>query len=304
MRIARRTFALLLAMTPGVGGKGVVRVLARNDLLGRTPEEFLALSEEALREEYRLQAKPAAMLARTQARKAAVEVFALEERLDRLGVSLVTAADAHYPVRVEAMDPQPPGVLFLYGNAKLLGSRTFAVLASRGTPPRTLDLLEERVEAGVLDAEVLVSGHDRPEYQRAAVVPLRWGSPRILCLDRGVFEALGDDLREEPFRAARLWRYQFDPSTDLVVSPFRPEAHYVGVNNQVRDRLVACLSDRIELVHATSGGNMERNARLALKAGRPVKVAQGCACAPSLLALGAELLQPSPLEAEGALRRT
>ncbi|MCB8932612.1 MAG: hypothetical protein H6534_04135 [Chthonomonadaceae bacterium] len=150
--------------------------------------------------------------------------------------------------------------------------------------------MEERVEKGVLDAEVLVSGHDRPEYQRAAVVPLRWGSPRVLCLDRGLFQALGEDLREEPFRAARLWRYQFDPGTDLVVSPFRPEAHYVGVNNQVRDRLVACLSDRLELVHANAGGNMERNAKLALRAGRTVRVAATCGCAAHLFASGADPL--------------
>ena len=283
MSLTRRTFALLLAMTPGVGGKSVVRVLARNDLLGRTAEEFLRLSLEAKREEYKLSAKSAQALAATQPDA----VRALEDRLDRLGVSLVTAADAHYPTRVEEMDPNPPGVLFFYGNAKLVNARTFTVLASRGTPPRALEQIEKRVESGVLNAEVLVSGHDRPEYQRAAVVPLRWGSPRILCLDRGLFQALGESLRDEPFRAARLWRYQFDPSTDLVVSPFRPEAYYVGVNNQVRDRLIACLSDRLELVHANTGGNMERNARLALRAGRPVQVAPACACAGSLIAEGA-----------------
>ena len=287
MSLPRRTFALLLAMTPGIGGKGVVRVLARNDLLGRSAEEFLRLSPEALREEYRLGAKSAALVGSANP----ASVHSLEERLDKLGVSLVTAADAHYPVRVEEMDPAPPGVLFFYGNSRLLNARTFSVLASRGTPPRALERLEQRVEKGVLDAEVLVSGHDRPEYQRASVVPLRWGSPRIMCLDRGLFEALGENLRDEPFRAARLWRYQFDPSTDLVVSPFRPEAHYVGVNNQVRDRLIACLSDRLELVHANQGGNMERNAKLALKAGRSVQVASDCACAHALMALGATELR-------------
>ena len=283
MSLSRRTFALLLAMTPGIGGKSVVRVLARNDLLGRTAEEFLRLSQEALREEYRLSAKSAAGLGLASGDA----VRALEDRLDRLGVSLVTAADAHYPTRVEEMDPNPPGVLFFYGNAKLVNARTFTVLASRGTPPRALEQMVKRVVSGLLSAEVLVSCQDRAEYQRAAVVPLRWGSPRILCLDRGLFQALGETLRDEPFRAARLWRYQFDPSTDLVVSPFRPEAHFVGVNNQVRDRLVACMSDRLELVHANTGGNMERNAKLALRAGRGVQVAPGCACAGALMAMGA-----------------
>lgn len=268
MSIARRRFALLLAMTPGIGGRTVVRILARNDLLGRSPEAFLRLSPEAYREEYGLKAKPATALA---GRFVTLDqIDGLEKRLDGLGVSLVTAADAHYPERVEQMDPDPPGVLFLYGNAKLLSAKTFSVLSSRNAAPEQLEEIERLTEAGVLNGEVLVSGHDRPEYQRSAVVPLRWGAPRILALDRGLFQALGENLREEPFRAARLWRYQFDPQSDLVVSPFRPEAGFVGVNNQVRDRLVACLSDRIDFVHVSEAGNMTRLARMAKNAGRPV----------------------------------
>ena len=117
-----------------------------------------------------------------------------------------------------------------------------------------------------------MTGHDRPEYQRSAVVPLRWGAPRILCLDRGLFQVLGDDLKNEAFRAARLWRYEFDPSTDLVISPFRPESGFIGVNNQVRDRLVASLSHRLTFVNVRPDGNMEKLARTAEKAGRQVTV--------------------------------
>ena len=134
MSLSRRSFALHLAMTPGVGGRSVVRVLARNDLLGRTAEEFLRLSPEALREEYRLNARQAANLAadpRGRVERDAV----LERRLDALGVRLLTAADAGYPDLVEAFDPDPPGVLFLHGNVRLLKAPTFAVLASRATLP-------------------------------------------------------------------------------------------------------------------------------------------------------------------------
>ncbi|MFI5387244.1 MAG: DNA-processing protein DprA [Fimbriimonadales bacterium] len=266
-----RSFSLLLAMTPGIGGRSVTRVLTRNGLLNRSPEEFLNLSSESYREEYKLTAKAATELAynREDRRKKTEE---LEKRLGGLGVTLVTCADANYPTLVEEMDPDPPGVLFLYGNQRLLEGKTFSVLSSRNARPADLDLIEKLTEEGVLNSEILVAGHDRPEYQRAAVVPLRWGAPRILCLDRGLFKVLGDDLKDEAFRAARLWRYQFDPRTDLVVSPFRPDADFVGVNNQVRDRLVGCLSRRIDFVHMTEGGNMARIARLALKARRQVRV--------------------------------
>lgn len=271
MKLSDRTFALLLAMTPGLGGKSVTRILTRNRLLDRAPEEFLGLSAEALREEYRLSAKSSEALA-TQGLRKVDEVKAEEAHLDGLGVRLLTAVDAGYPKLVEEMDPEPPGLLFLYGNMALLQARTFAVLSSRGALPRDLDRIEQLTEAAVLDAEILVTGHDRPEYQRSAIVPLRYGAPRILCLDRGLFKVLGENLRDEAFRAARLWRYEFDPLTDLVVSPFRPKADFIGINNQVRDRLVGCLARRLDFVHIAEGGNMHKIAEMALRAGRPVRV--------------------------------
>lgn len=271
MSLTRRDFSLWLALTPGIGGRSVTRILARNDLLLRSPEEFIALSPEAMVEEYRLQSRQAERLkAKTKANLE--ELRDMQARLDGLGVALVTAADAHYPSRIESMDPDPPGVVFLYGNQNLLKARSVSILSSRNTSPAGLDTIESLAEEAVLSGEVIVSGHDTPEYQRSALVPLRWGAPRVLCLDRGLFEALGEDLREEPFRAARLWRYQFDPSSDLVVSPFKPASAFVGVNNKVRDRLIACLSDRLDFVEIAPGGNMEKLARLAIKAGRAVRV--------------------------------
>lgn len=293
MSLTRRSFALHLAMTPGIGGRSVVRVLARNDLLGRSAEEFLALSPEALREEYRLNAKQASNLAANPVRSLENNAR-LERRLDGLGVRLITAADAGYPSSVEEFDPDPPGVLFLYGNMRLLQAPTFAVLASRATPPSGLETIERLTEEGALGGETLVTGHDRPEYQRSAIVPLRWGAPRVLVFDRGLFQVLGPDLKDEAFRAARLWRYEFDPGTDLAVSPFRPEAEFVGANNRVRDRLVASLSRRIDFVSIAEGGNMARLARLALRAGRRVRLAEGVSGREELLAEGAEPLVESP----------
>lgn len=269
--LSRRDFALWLAMTKGIGGRSVVRILARCDLLNYAPSDLVRLVPEALQEEFGLKKIQAERLA-ARMKEPFTSLNDVLEPLNRLGVSWVTTADAHYPERLEAFDPDPPGVLFMYGNQNLLKSRTACVLSSRNTSPAGLDLVERLAEEAVLAGEVIVSGHDTPEYQRAAVVPLRWGAPRILCLDRGLFKALGDDLKEEPFRAARLWRYEFDPRTDLVLSPFRPAADYVGVNNQIRDRLIAGIADRMDAVEISPAGNMERYARMALKAGRPVRV--------------------------------
>jgi predicted Rossmann fold nucleotide-binding protein DprA/Smf involved in DNA uptake len=214
----------------------------------------------------------------------------LERRLADLGVTLVTTADAHYPPLIEAMDPDPPGALFLYGNLRLLEARTFSVLSSRNARTAELDDIERKAEEGVLGGEVLVTGHDRPEYQRSAIVPLRWGAPRILCLDRGLFRVLGEDLRDEAFRAARLWRYEFDPRTDLVVSPFRPDTDFIGVNNKIRDRLVASLSQRIDFITLSPAGGMQSLLRQALKANRRVRVSDLIPEFRGYVALGAEAM--------------
>lgn len=268
--MTRRAFALYLAMTPGFGGRTVVRILTRCELQGISTDAFFALSDEALKEEFGLNVRQVGSLRKVSAPEAYLKP--IQERLDTLGVSWVTLADANYPTRIEEFDPDPPGVLFLYGNQKLLEQRTFTVLSSRDSSSAALDRIERRVEDGVLAGEVLVTGHDTPEYQQAAIVPLRWGAPRIIGLDRGMFPVLGDQLKDEPFRAARLWRFQFDPRTDLVVSPFRPMAEFKGVNNQVRDRLIASLSLRLEFIQITPDGNMDKLAKLGIKAGRDVRI--------------------------------
>lgn len=293
MKLARRTLALALGLTPGVGGKTLTRVLARNDVLGREPSRFLKLSVESLREEYRLSAK-AAQTWVEQGKGLVERAMDLEARLDRFGVTLVTAADAHYPARLEQIDPDPPPVLFLHGNARLLETRTFAVLSSRNTAPAGLREIERLAEEGVLAGEVLATGHDTPEYQASAVVPLRFGAPRILVLDRGLFAALGENLDQEPFRAARLWRYQFDPGTDLAVSSTPPDTPYSARGNRDRDALVAGLALRLDFVAVAEGGNMERLARRAIQAGRPARVSDLSPGYREIAAVGAEIIPLRP----------
>jgi DNA processing protein len=268
---SRRTLTLALAMTPGFGGKSITRVFTRNDMLGRSISEFLRYSSETLREEYRVGAKAANTWTETKLDRIK-DAEEQQERLDPLGVTLVTAADAHYPRQIEGLDKDPPGLLYLYGNTRLLDSRTFCVMSSRKSAPSALDLIEKLAEEGVLSGKTLVTGDDTPEYQRSAVVPLRWGSPRILVLDRGLFKALGPDLTDETFRTARLWRYKFDPQTDLAISAIHPDGGYHRNANSRRDRLAAALSMQLDFAAISATGNMQKLAVAGLRAGRTVRV--------------------------------
>lgn len=119
-----------------------------------------------------------------------------------------------------------PAKLWLYGNVKLLHTNLAYIADSCGLPidsPGNLNKIEAQAEQLVLDGRILVCGVHNDAHQRAAIVPLRWGSPRIVVFSGGFYHHLGDQLSEEPFRAARLWRYQWDPKTDLAVSRRAPD---------------------------------------------------------------------------------
>lgn len=293
MSISRRILIIALASSPGIGAKTITRILTKNDLLGRTPNDFLVLGPEVLREEYRI-AQTKAERFHIHKQKLVKEAQQIEASLSQMGVTAVTAADAHYPRQLEIYDPNPPELIYLYGNHRLLTAKTFCVLSSRNSSEQALLEIEKSTENRVLRGNTLITGHDTTEYQRSAVTALRWGAPRVIVLDTGFYNALGDDLRQEPFAAARLWRYKFDPKTDLAISAVNPFAGYHRNSNRIRDRLIGGLSMIYEGIHIKPGGNMEKLLRLGLKAGRQVSISEISPNHQDLINCGAEFL---PLQA-------
>lgn len=136
------------------------------------------------------------------------------------------------PRRTAPFNQEPgfyePARLWLYGNSRLLNSRLVSIEQAHGLEThsdRILSDIEGMAAQCVLAGKTIVTGVHSIAHKRVAVVPLRWGAPRIVVVYGGFFAHLGDDLREEPFRAARLWRYEFDPGSDLVISRQEPRAH-------------------------------------------------------------------------------
>jgi len=269
--MSTKLLTLALALCPGIGGRTLARIHTRNELLDRSPDEFRRVTREQLIEEYGLPAKVAESWLR-QADKLWKDAEALSNRLAAHGISYATSIDAHYPEQIHDFHADSPGLVYFYGNVQLLSLETFAVLSSRKSPPGALQQIEKCVEDGVLDGEILVTGHNTPEYQRAAVVPLRFGSPRIMVLDQGFFRALGKELKDEPFSSARLWRYQFDEKTDLAISAMHPDMAYRPSENQARDQLIASLAKRLDFVWVNRGGNMETLLDCALECERPTRI--------------------------------
>jgi DNA processing protein len=153
------------------------------------------------------------------------------------------------PRRTATFSEEPgfyePASLWLYGNARLLDSRLAYVRRALGPNHHArneLEAIEKEAEEIVLGSGVLVCGVHHAGHQRAAIVPLRWGSPRIVVLSGGFRVHLGENLDQEPFRAARLWRYSFDPATDLVISRRAPDKRPTfATHNPTVDRLIAAI---------------------------------------------------------------
>lgn len=148
---------------------------------------------------------------------------------------------------LEAPGFYPPCRLWFYGNIRLLHGDLAYIPSTFGDwcpIPSDLDRIEREAEEIVLNGSILVCGVHNLAHRRAAIVPLRWASPRILVFSGGFRFHLGKDLQSEPFQAAQLWRYQWDPKTDLAVSLRHPSSKPTyAYHNPTVDRLVAELAE-------------------------------------------------------------
>lgn len=113
--------------------------------------------------------------------------------------------------------------LWVCGNVRLIDCNLACIESYSENPAESelfdIELLAQEI---VLSGQVLVTGIHCKGHRRAACVPLRWGGSRIVVLPGGFRYHLGQNLDQEPFREARLWRYQWDPNSDLVVSRRAP----------------------------------------------------------------------------------
>lgn len=133
-----------------------------------------------------------------------------------------------------------------YGNLRLLESPAMYVNhnALRAGPDdaETLKQIEVDTEAAILAGKVVVTTLGGVCAARAAVVSLRWGAPRILVLSCGIRKALGKDLTNEPLLCCRLWRYQFDPQTDLVLSTRTDDSGFLAFD-ECSSKLALAVAD-------------------------------------------------------------
>jgi predicted Rossmann fold nucleotide-binding protein DprA/Smf involved in DNA uptake len=268
--MTERQWLLFLSLLPDVGRQTMRHILERQQVWRLAPEELLCLPEERLRDEFRLPPRALRQL-REHLPTLQQEVQRLETHLTRCGVRWLSFQDAAYPHPLEQM-PDPPALLFLYGNYELLNKPTFALLASHTISAQGLMELEQVAHTFLGNGWVPLTSTTQPAYQRLLLCALRTRLPYLLVLDRGLLQAFGDDLRREPLRQARIWQAEFDPTNALAISPFRPRDGWVTPNGRYRDALIAHLTDAIVVIEARADGYIVQLCRELLAHGRSVSV--------------------------------
>ncbi len=159
-------------------------------------------------------------------------------------------AEARVNYRIQDCKTQPTHVpscgLWMYGNLDLLRcplAHAHSVFDESLLYDERIFVIEREAEELVLSGKVLVCGIHNQWHQKAAVVPLRWGAPRIVVMSGGFEFHLGKELDHEPFRTARLWRYEWDRHSDLAISRRAPsKLPTYSLRNPTVDRLIRSIS--------------------------------------------------------------
>ena len=248
---------LLLSEIPGIGEVIHKKILEGNAIHRKSPEEFLSLPMPELKKLYQL---PSAVVENIKKVTPEMVDHAVQASASflRTGVEVLTFQDASYPYRLLEYISCPPPVLYMYGSYDILNHATFAIANSNKSPEPALNAGDAACLKSLNAGETLITGHNRPEYQRPALVAKREGGRTCYILDRGILEAFGGDLTRGLFPAARIWSPDFDPVCDLAISMFAPKDHSIANYNQKRDELIFALADTIFTGHVTPGGQMEK----------------------------------------------
>ena len=175
------------------------------------------------------------------------------------------------------------------GNPSLLQEPLTAFFCSNRCPGdlilKTYDLAWAMRDAGV----PVVGGFQTPMERECLRLLLRGSQPVVVCPARGI----------DNMRVPREWRDPLEAGRMLVLSPFpairrRPTAELAAQRND----LVAGLSHRVLIVHASPGGKTEAFARKIAGSGKPLFTLDSPANS-NLLALGARAVTPAMLAGGG-----
>ena len=156
------------------------------------------------------------------------------ERLETLGIWLITRLDEHYPSRlIERLERTAPLMLYGAGDPQLLNQRGLAVVGSRNIDARGFELTE-LVGRACADSNLIVySGGARGVDKTAMGAALAAG---------GNAAGLLADSLEKAVRASDV-RVAIEESHLVLATPYSPQASFNVGTAMARNKLIYALAD-------------------------------------------------------------
>ncbi len=221
------------------------------------PQALLELSAQEMQEQLGLSAEQAARIAWLLERRAAMAIEL--ERLDSLGIHVLTRADEHYPQRYrQRLKDSAPTVLFYAGNGELLGQPGIAVVGSRNIDQVGQDCAAYIGNACAWSGLVLYSGGARGVDSISMQAALE---------GRGTVVGILADSLEKAIRRPENRQALMQGDYCLVTS-YSPNAGFSVGAAMGRNRLIYTLADYAVVAAAEVGkGGTWGGATQALKAG-------------------------------------
>lgn len=282
-----------LSLVPGLGGAGFRSLLSKFGL----PGQILGATRSQL-----CRVVPEPLASRILERRPSPEIEAALQWAARPGHAVFTLADTEYPKQLlEIADP--PVLLYVAGNAKLLCSLALAVVGSRNATPQGLKNAQSFARAFSEAGFTIVSGLALGVDSAAHVGGLQGSGSTVAVLGTGIdiiYPRRNESLAQEI------------SSRGAIVSEFALGTPPAAGNFPRRNRLISGLARGCLVVEAALDSGSLITARLAAEQGREVFAIPGSIHSPlskgchALIKQGAKLVETAQdvLEELGAAGTT
>lgn len=258
----------ILQAVKGIGPKRSQTILARLSDTGRNLEVLFGLSAAEIAAEFKIPKTVAeALLASRLVGEKQTEPPQPDTQAQSLAsrnIRVLSRGDSDYPDRLTTvLGAKSPSPLYVWGNLDLWQRPSVGFCGSRDASPESLSATYDIAAQVASLGWVVVSGHARGVDTAAHRAALENGGSTIIVAPEGI---LAFKLRQELKRIAR-------PEQILIVSEFKPQAHWSVGNAMARNRTIIALSDAMVLIEARAEGGTFEAGKTTLKFGMPLFVA-------------------------------
>lgn len=184
----------------------------------------------------------------------------LAAELGSRGIGVIALGDTQYPERL-AQAPNPPALLFYWGNPDLLGTPGVGMCGSRDVSERGLQAARACGEAVARQGLTVISGYAKGVDTETHLAALTQGGRTIIVLAEGFVH----------FRQKKAFGPEgLDQERVLVLSQFPPSQPWAVGAAMTRNGVIAALGRALVVIEAGESGGTINAGMQAIRMGRPV----------------------------------